>query len=92
MGKKASGKTYTSKGERNNVNKKTSNAMRIDYIESADRALNQQKALAEGRDIVVTIANPNKEQTNKRFIKVRVSGREYLAMQKHGFQMKSEAP
>jgi len=77
-GKRASGKTYSSKGERRSVNKKISNAVRADYVKSLDRVLNQQRALAKGKDIVMTIANPNKEQTNQRFIKVKVSGRDYL--------------
>jgi hypothetical protein len=77
-GKRASGKHYTSKGERRSVNKKISNAVRSDYMQSQDRVLNQQRALAKGRDIVMTIANPNKEETNKRFIRVKVSGRDYV--------------
>ena len=77
-GKRASGKNYTSKGERSSVNKKITNAMRSDYMKSPDRMLNQQRALAQGKDIVMTIANPNREETNKRFIKVKVSGRDYV--------------
>lgn len=81
-GKKASGKNYTSKGEHRNVNKKITNAMRSDYMKSYDRVLNQIKALQQGKDIVMTIENPNKEQTNKRFIKVKVSGRDYVKSMK----------
>jgi hypothetical protein len=36
-------------------------------------------ALKQGKDVIMTIQNPNKEQTNKKFIKVKVSGREYVA-------------
>jgi len=53
--------------------------MRSDYLKSGDRIINQLRALQQGKDIVMTIANPNREQTNKRFIKVKVSGREYVA-------------
>lgn len=71
-------KGFISKGIHSNVSSSTRNAMRRDYMASPDRVLNQQKALHKGKDIVVTIANPNKEQTNKRFIKVRISGRDYI--------------
>ena len=79
-GKKASGKHYTSKGERPNVNKKITNAVRADYMASQDRCLNQQRALAKGKDVVMTIENPNKTETNKPFIRQRVSGRDYQRM------------
>jgi hypothetical protein len=85
-------KGFISQGVHSNVSKKTRNAMRSDYMKSSDRLLNQQAALAKGKDIVLTIANPNKEQTNKRFIKVRVSGRDHLARIKNaGYQMKGES-
>ena len=34
MGKKSSGTSYTSKGERPNLSRKTKNAMRRDYLEN----------------------------------------------------------
>jgi hypothetical protein len=79
-GKKASGKHYTSKGERPNVNKKITNAVRSEYMASQNRWLNQQRALEQGKDVVITIANPNKTETNKPFIRQRVSGRDYQRM------------
>jgi len=39
-------------------------------MESGDRKLNQLKAFRKGKNVVVTIVNPNKEETNKPFIKV----------------------
>ena len=36
------------------------------------------RALHKGKDVVFTIPNPNKEETNKRFVKVKVSGRQFL--------------
>lgn len=77
--KKASGKTYVSKGERPNVKRSTRNAMRQDYMKSGNRVLNQIEALKKGKDIVMTIDNPNREQTNMRRIKVRVSSKEWNA-------------
>lgn len=77
-GKRASGKHYTSKGERKVVNQKVSNAIRSDYLQSPERFVNQMRALHSGKDVVLTVANPNKQETNKRFIKVKVTGREFL--------------
>lgn len=80
MGKKGGkSKGFISQGIHSNVDKKVRNAMRTEYLQSSDRLANQLRALKQGKDIVMTIANPNKEQTNKRFIKVKVSGREYVA-------------
>jgi hypothetical protein len=72
-------KGFISQGKHSNVDRKIVNAMRSDYLQSADRVMNQLKALKQGKDVVMTIPNPNKEQTNKKFIKVKVSGREYVA-------------
>ena len=70
-GKRGSGNNYTSKGERRNVARKTRNAMRREYMESSlQRIINQAQAHNRGKKTMVTIANPNKNETNKRFIKV----------------------
>lgn len=71
-------KGFISQGAHSNVDRKITNAMRSEYLESGDRVLNQMAALRKGKDVVMTIANPNKEQTNKKFIKVRVSGKEFI--------------
>lgn len=70
-GKKASGKTYTSKGERKS-------SIGVKNTDPGIRLLNQMAALAKGKDVVFTIENPNKNETNRRFIKQRVTGRDYL--------------
>jgi len=70
-GKKASGKHYTSKGERRN-------SYGVKERNPAQRMLNKMAALNKGKDVVFTIENPNKNETNKPFIKVRVSGRDHL--------------
>lgn len=72
-------KGFISQGTHSNVSRKVCNAMRSDYLQSSDRMMNQLRALKQGKDVVMTIPNPNKEQTNKKFIKVKVSGREYVA-------------
>lgn len=72
MGKKSSGKTYVSKGERNCVSTVTRRDMRRNTSE-ADKLLNKQRAWMKGSDPWVTIANPNKEEKDKPFIRVRYS-------------------
>ena len=78
MGKKRQRTKQVSKGERRNVAKKTTNAARRDYIASdgMERLINQLNAFKANKNVVVTIPNPNKKETNKRFIKV--SGRDYF--------------
>lgn len=70
-GKKASGKHYTSKGER-----KSSISTKIK--DPAITMLRKMDALSKGKDVWFTIENPNKNETNKRFIRVKRSGREWL--------------
>jgi len=78
MGNKATGKQYISNGERPSVNKKIRNANRSEYLKSQDRWLNQQKALAQGKDVVLTMPNPDKNNTRERFIKVKINGKQHL--------------
>lgn len=74
-GKKSSGKHYTSKGEHNNVSRRLKKACRKDYIENrlVERAINQRNAFLKGKRVMLTIENPNKNETNKRFIRVPAS-------------------
>ena len=64
MGKKASGKTYTSKGERRSSIPTSAN-------DPAERMINKQKAWLKGSNPWVTIENPNKNEKDKPFIRVR---------------------
>jgi len=68
--RKSTNDKYTSKGTGRCVASATSNAMRIDYLASSARLLNQLRAHRLGKRTMVTIENPNKAETNKRFIKV----------------------
>ena len=68
-GKKSSGKNYTSKGERNNVSKWYCHKGRKDRS-VLDMVSDKMKAFKQGKDVYVTIPNPNKNETNKRFIRV----------------------
>lgn len=56
-----------SKGERK------SSAKTGGETSEAVRALNLQRAYFKGQNPWFTIANPNKEQTNKKFIRVRAN-------------------
>lgn len=72
MGKKKGGKSSgnVSQGVHSNVSKSTRRAMRADYLASGERLLNQRDAFDRGKNVMVTIENPNKNETNKRFIRV----------------------
>ncbi len=68
---KSSGKT--SAGLHSNVARSLVNAMRADYMASSDRIMNQLRAYKKGKRVMLTLANPNKEQKNKAFIRVPAS-------------------
>jgi len=60
---------YVSKGERNSISKDLLKMIRRE-TPAVVRILNQLKHWSRGKRTFVTIANPNKNETNKRFIKV----------------------
>lgn len=64
--KKSSGKHYVSKGERRS-------SMKTRTRNVSDRMAAQLAAFYAGKNVMVTIENPNKTETNKRFIKVPAS-------------------
>jgi hypothetical protein len=71
MGKKGGkSKGFVSQGVHSNVDRKLLNSMRRDRRVSGDRALNQLAAWKKGKNVVFTIANPNPNETNRRFIRV----------------------
>lgn len=72
MAKKSSGKTYTSKGERKSVKSSVLNSIRADK-NPGDKMLDIQRAYLKGQNPWITLDNPNKEQTNKKKIRVRVN-------------------
>ena len=69
MGKKKTRSKYTSKGSINNTSNKIKNAVRKDRP-AGDRILCQIRAWEKGKKTMVTIENPNKNETNKRFIRI----------------------
>ena len=66
--------SYTSKGERPTVSRRWKKLMRKDVMQT-DRTYNQWDAFIKGKNVVLTIPNPNKNETHKRFI--RVPAKEY---------------
>jgi hypothetical protein len=71
MGKKGGkSKGFVSQGIHSNVSKSTRRALRAAYLASGERMLNQLRAFESGKNVVYTIANPNPNETNKRFIRV----------------------
>jgi hypothetical protein len=63
---------YVSKGERTNVNKKLRNSIRRNHSTTRkfERLINQHIEFAKGKNVVLTIPNPNPHETNKKFIRV----------------------
>lgn len=72
MAKKKGGKSkgFISAGIHSNVSRSTRREMRSEYLSSGERVRNQLKAHKAGKRVMVTIENPNKEETNKPFIRV----------------------
>lgn len=63
MGKKVHSSGHVSKGER-------SSSMKTRQRDPAARAMNQLLAHNAGKNVMVTIENPNKNETDKPFIRV----------------------
>jgi ribosomal protein L44E len=70
-GGKSSG--VVSKGERRSSMKTSGYG-----VTPAEKMNRKMEALRKGKDVVFTIANPNKTQTNKPFIRVKQSGKSFL--------------
>ena len=69
-GKGGKSKGFISQGIHSNVSKSVRKAMRADYLASSERVINQRRAFDAGKNVMVTIPNPNPNETNKRFIRV----------------------
>ena len=65
MGKKKKRDKQTSKGERRSVSKKITNSLRKDFIESGQRIVHQAEAFRKGKKVMLTIPNPNKDNTQQ---------------------------
>lgn len=73
MANKSSNKVkYVSKGIHSNVRQTTLNGMKA-LLPSWTKFMNKFEAYLDGKDPWMTIDNPNKNETNKRTIRVRAS-------------------
>jgi len=70
MGRKKQRTSQTSAGVHCQKRSFASKKQRIEYNKSLERVHNQLSAFQRGRNVVLTIPNPNTNETNKRFIKV----------------------
>ncbi len=75
-GKKASGKHYTSKGERKS-------SISTKNTDPGQRLLNQLKALNKGKNVIITLPETSKTLNNKgepvvKMIKTKVDGKAWL--------------
>tara|TARA_R110002073_G_scaffold327865_1_gene508752 strand:- start:35 stop:310 length:276 start_codon:yes stop_codon:yes gene_type:complete len=69
MGKKKSRDHEVSKGERNNVSKRWIKAAR-NSRSFLEITLNKYDAYKAGKNVMLTVPNPNTNETNKPFIRV----------------------
>ena len=88
MARKKGGKSkgFISKGEHSNVSKHTRKLMRRQTTE-LQTALNKQEAFRRGKNVMLTIPNPNKGESNKPFI--RVNAKEVWRNPNEVYMMKS---
>jgi hypothetical protein len=72
MGKKKGGKSsgFISQGERPNFKSSTLKAVRRD-VTSSEKMANIMSAYLKGRNPWLTVPNPNTNETNKKFIRVK---------------------
>lgn len=62
--------TSSSKNSAKSVSRAMKKSMRRDYMaDPFKRSLNQQKAIAQKKRVVLTEPNPNPNETNKRFVR-----------------------
>ena len=70
MGKKKSRATQTSKGVHCQKRSAASKAQRREYKSTFAEGSNKRAAWARGKNVMLTISNPNTNETNKPFIRV----------------------
>lgn len=73
MGKKRHSTGNVSKGER-----RSSIGYGSQGMTNADKMIRKLDALAKGKNVKITMENPNKEETNRQFITYKISGKDYV--------------
>jgi hypothetical protein len=74
-GKRSKNSGYISNGERSSVNKSIRKALRLEYLQTEARLLNQQAAWRAGKAVMLTVPNPDKKNTKERTIRVPATSR-----------------
>ena len=69
MARKKSRAQYTSKGQRRSVSKWVTKAMKKD-VPPLVRLRRQREAFNRGKNVMLTIPNPNKQETREPFIRI----------------------
>ena len=69
MARKKSRAQYTSKGQRRSVSKWVTKAMKKD-VPPLVRLMRQREAFNRGKNVMLTIPNPNKQETREPFIRI----------------------
>ena len=69
MARKKSRAQYTSKGQRRSVSKSVTKAMKKD-VPPLVRLRRQREAFNRGKNVMLTIPNPNKQETREPFIRI----------------------
>ena len=67
MGRKKSRDKYVSQGLRKNVSRRW---LKLTRKDNDDRLFNQWDAFMKGKNVMLTIPNPNTNETNKPFVRV----------------------
>ena len=70
MAKQKSRTSTTSTGSVGQSSQYASKIKRKEYIGTAEHSSNQLKAFHRGKNVVLTVENPNTNETNKRYIRV----------------------
>lgn len=73
MGKKRTRAHQVSKGERKPIDPRWRKEYRREYNGSITQMQNKVDAWLKGKNVMLTIENPNKNETNKKFIRVNAN-------------------
>ena len=68
--RKTTSKGYKSKGQRPNVRKDIRKMGRREYVGSINQIENKLSAFKSGKRVMMTVPNPDKNNTKERFIRV----------------------
>ncbi len=70
MAKKKQRANQVSKGQRKSINSRWTKEARREWIGSTAQMLAKVEAFKKGKNVMLTIKNPNNNETNKPFIRV----------------------